>query len=55
MSDKNYNSFKEYIEKRTVEDIMADYSEQRDEWKKFPLVKSDKNNNADSEIKDTDS
>lgn len=28
----NHESFKEYIEKRTVDDIMEDYEEQRDEW-----------------------
>lgn len=27
-----FDSFKDYIEKRTVEEIMEDYSEQHDEW-----------------------
>lgn len=28
----NHESFKEYIEKRTIDDIVGDYEEQRDEW-----------------------
>lgn len=28
----NEKGFKEFIENRTIEDIMEDYGEQRDEW-----------------------
>jgi len=38
MSD---NRFKEYIENRTAAEIMADYGEQRDEWKILPMTKKD--------------
>ena len=54
MSDKNYKSFKDYIEKRTVADIMSDYTEQKDEWEELPLAKTDKKSDADSKTKNTD-
>ncbi len=38
MSDKG---FKGYIENRTTEDIMNDYSEQRDEWETLVVVEND--------------
>lgn len=38
MSD---NGFKEFIENRTVAEIMADYSEQRDEWETLLVVEND--------------
>lgn len=34
-----YKSFKEYIENRTVAEIMEDYGEQRDEWETLLVVK----------------
>ena len=39
MSDK---SFKEYIENRTVADIMEDYGEQRDEWQTLLTMENGK-------------
>ena len=54
MSDKNYKSFKDYIEKRTVADVMSDYTEQKDEWEELPLAKTDKKSDADSKTKNTD-
>ena len=48
MSDKVYNSFKDYIEKRTVEDIMLDYGEQRDEWETSHIVETNEKTNTDS-------
>ena len=54
MSDKVYNSFKDYMEKRTVEDVMLDYGEQRDEWEELPLAEADKKSDADSKTKNTD-
>ena len=35
----NSNSFKDFIENRTVADIMEDYGEQRDEWETLLCVK----------------
>lgn len=35
------NGFKEFIESRTVDEIMADYSEQRDEWETLIVVEKD--------------
>lgn len=35
------NGFKEYIENRTIEDIMSDYGEQRDEWETLLVVRED--------------
>ena len=44
MQEKKYDTFKDYIEKRTVEDIMLDYGEQRDEWSESPKVKTENKN-----------
>ena len=54
MSGKNYKSFKDYIEKRTVADVMSDYTEQKDEWEELPLAKTDKKSDADSKTKNID-
>ena len=51
MCDKVYDSFKDYIEKRTVEDVMLDYGEQRDEWENGHRVETNDKANKDSTIK----
>lgn len=38
MSD---NGFKDYIENRTLDDIMAAYDEQRDEWETLLIIEND--------------